>query len=440
MSEQKVQRNKHFVPFFTNTDRYCILYGGAGSGKSVSAAQKCIMRCIESPPHRILVCRKVANTIRESVFKLLEQLINEMGVRQYVTVNKTNLSFDFWNGSQIITTGLDDPEKLKSIQGITSMWVEEATETEKSDVDQLDLRLRGETHDYKQMIITFNPIDETHWIKKEFFDTEQSGVFIHHSTYLNNPFLDEQYRSVLNDRVSGDENLRRIYVDGAWGRIRTGQEFYYNFRYNRHVSDVEFLPDKAVHISFDFNLVPYCTMLCMQLEQIDNRWKIRVFDEFCLSNPKNDPEWLCKMFLDKYGSRIKGVQLFVYGDATGRTGNTAAGKVGFYKRNNYDIIQDNLRGYINNSSMRVPNSNPKLSVRRSFMNRMLSGEWLFDIVIDRKCINTITDFESVLDDPDGGKLKKRVTDKATGISYEKYGHTSDCFEYQCFECFKAFIK
>ena len=435
-----IDYNPHFEPFFLNEDRYSVLWGGAGSGKSYSAAQKLILRCLQEPGHRFLVCRKVANTIRESCYKLLDTVVTDFGIRGITTTNKTNMGFEFSNGSSIITAGLDDPEKLKSIHGITGIWIEEATDLELSDISQLDLRLRGETHSYKQIILTFNPIDETHWIKEMFFDKAPESTFTLHSTYLNNPFLDDEYVQMLNENMIGDENQVRIYRQGIWGRVRTGQEFYHNFRYDKHVKSVPFLPDKAVHLSFDFNLVPYCTLVCIQLEQIEQRWKIRVFDEFCLSNPYNDPEWLCKRFLEKYSTHIKGSQVFIYGDATGRTTHTAAGKAGFYKKNNYDLIQDNLRGYVTDKSMRVPYNNPKLSIRRQVINRMLSGEWLFEIEIDKGCKNVITDFENVLDDPDGGKLKKRITDKKTGISYEKYGHTSDCFDYMAVKCFENYIK
>ena len=75
------------------------------------------------------------------------------------------------NGSEIIFIGLDNSEKIKSIAGITSIWIEEATELTLQDFNQLDLRLRGETGLHKEVIFTFNPISDTHWIKKRFYDS-----------------------------------------------------------------------------------------------------------------------------------------------------------------------------------------------------------------------------------------------------------------------------
>lgn len=74
------------------------------------------------------------------------------------------------NENQLISSGLDDVEKLKSITGITGTWGEEATEIDEDDFKQIDLRMRGNTANYKQHILTYNPINDEHWIKLNIFD------------------------------------------------------------------------------------------------------------------------------------------------------------------------------------------------------------------------------------------------------------------------------
>lgn len=73
-------------------------------------------------------------------------------------VNRTDMRINFPNGSEILFSGLDDVEKLKSIYAITGIWIEEASELDEGDLNQLDIRLRGETRFYKQIILSFNPI------------------------------------------------------------------------------------------------------------------------------------------------------------------------------------------------------------------------------------------------------------------------------------------
>jgi phage terminase large subunit len=71
------------------------------------------------------------------------------------------------NENSLIPFGLDDVEKLKSITGITGTWGEEPTEIEEDEFKQVDLRMRGETKNYKQHIFSYNPINEDHWLKKK---------------------------------------------------------------------------------------------------------------------------------------------------------------------------------------------------------------------------------------------------------------------------------
>jgi phage terminase large subunit len=196
--------------------RYLVLLGGAGSGKSYFATQKLIMRAMQSK-HRFLVLRKVERTIRESVFKLFTSVIIEENLSEIVSINKTDKTIKFKNGSEIIFAGLDDPEKIKSIAGITGMFMEEATEFSEADFDQLDLRLRGLGMDYKQIIVAFNPIDHRHWLKRRFFDTTLINARCNKTTYLDNAFIDDEYKLKMSQLKEQDENLYNIYALGNWG-------------------------------------------------------------------------------------------------------------------------------------------------------------------------------------------------------------------------------
>ncbi len=422
--------NDVYYDLLDNKDRYLILYGSAGSGKSIFAGQKILARCIGEPGHRFLVTRKVAATIQNSVFKLFQDLIKIYGLQSLVKANKSNLSLHFTNGSEIITSGLDDVEKLKSIQGITSRWDEEATELDKGDFDQLDLRLRGKTKYYKQDIITFNPIDETHWIKKEFFDKKQKNCTIRHSTYLDNKFIDQEYIDLLNNRIAGDENLYRIYVKGEWGCIKTGAEFYSSFKFNKHVVSTEIPDIKVYHLSFDQNVVPYITCIISVVYKEDETYVLRFIDEIILANPKNKTECICDEFLTRYPEAER---VFYYGDASGKKRDTRS------QYNDYDIVDRKLSKLLSNTSNRVPYSNPSVTKRRDFINRIFDNRYPIRIDVDQKCKYLIADLERVKEDIDGTKLKKKVLDKVTGQSYEQYGHTSDAFDYQVVTLFKSYF-
>jgi len=67
---------------------------------------------------------------------------------------------------------------------------------------------------------------------------------------------------------------------------------------------------------------------------------------------------------------------------------------------------------------------------------VLAGGWHIKLFIDPACKKTIEDFQNVLEAPDGGKLKQRVKDSDTGMTYEIYGHTSDTLDYLMCEAFR----
>lgn len=193
----KETNNRRFLELYTDEHRYLVLKGGGGSGKSIFAGRKVLERVTAEPGHRWLVVRKVARTLRESCFSQLRGQISEHYPKAGAKVNKSEMKISFPNGSEILFAGLDDVEKLKSIYNITGIWIEEASELLESDFNQLDIRLRGETRYYKQIIITFNPISINHWLKRRFFDKPDERARIHESTYKDNRFLDEEAKRTL---------------------------------------------------------------------------------------------------------------------------------------------------------------------------------------------------------------------------------------------------
>lgn len=211
--------NECYYPLYWNESRYLVLYGGAGSGKSVFTAQKIVYRMVSETGHRFLVVRKVAKTIRNSVFAEIKGVISDWGLTELFDENKSAMEITCVNGNIIIFCGLDDVEKLKSIKGITSVWIEEASEVEQSDFQQINLRLRGVTRNYKQIVISFNPVIITHWLKTYFFDDEKEGTFTLKTTYRDNRFIDPEYAKVIEALKDIDPYYYMVYGLGEWGVV-----------------------------------------------------------------------------------------------------------------------------------------------------------------------------------------------------------------------------
>ena len=137
-------------------------------------------------------------------------MIYEYKLEQFFTFTE-NLTIKCVNGNEVIASGIDDVEKLKSITGVTGIWIEEATELSADDFYQIDLRLRGFTTNYKQIILTFNPISSENWAIKNFILMDNSNATVIKSTYKNNKFIDKEYIEILEGLKDKDENLYTIY-------------------------------------------------------------------------------------------------------------------------------------------------------------------------------------------------------------------------------------
>ena len=209
--------NDSFRELLFDESRYLVLCGGGGSGKSIFAGRKVLERVIYERGHRWLVCRKVAKTLRDSCFAQLRGQIAEHYPKSRAKVNKSDMRITFPNGSEILFAGLDDVEKLKSIYDITGIWIEEASEITEADFNQLDIRLRTDFDQYLQMILSFNPISITHWLKRRFFDTRDERATTHRSTYRDNRFLTQEAIETLEAFKDTDPYYYQVYCLGEWG-------------------------------------------------------------------------------------------------------------------------------------------------------------------------------------------------------------------------------
>ena len=189
--------------------------GSAGSAKSYFITQKLILRCLNEKI-KILVCRRTASTIRNTCFSLFKDVISKWKLTEFVKIRESDFNIKFPNSSEIIFMGLDEETKLLSLNGIGTIFIEEAYEVPKPIVEQLNLRLRGNTAN-KQMIMAFNPISKNHWLY-DFCEVNPPESFIYvHSTYKDNPFLDDEYVHELEELYVRNPAKARVFCDGIWG-------------------------------------------------------------------------------------------------------------------------------------------------------------------------------------------------------------------------------
>lgn len=198
--------------------RVNVFYGGAGSGKSYFVMQKIILKALDSQ-RKVLIVRKVGATLKESVWSLTLELIHTGGITPAVKqINKSDLTIEFLNGSVLLFKGLDDSEKIKSINGITDIVIEEATEITLDDFTQLNLRLRSKKPN-NQIHLMFNPVSKANWVYKYFFETKPDNCVIVQTTYKDNPHLPKEYVDSLHALENKNPAYYKIYVRGEFATL-----------------------------------------------------------------------------------------------------------------------------------------------------------------------------------------------------------------------------
>lgn len=193
-------------------------YGGAGSGKSFGATQKILLKALKYK-RKVLVIRKIQRTIKDSIWALIISHLHASGFYNACRVNRSDFEIELPNGSIFIFKGLDDPEKIKSIDGITDIVIEEATELTEDDFTQLNLRLRALV-DYLQIYLMFNPISKKNWVYDYFFVRQLPlNVKVVKTTYQDNKFLSDEYRAELERLKDRNPAYYRIYCLGEFATL-----------------------------------------------------------------------------------------------------------------------------------------------------------------------------------------------------------------------------
>lgn len=233
MIEKEV--NPHFEDFlFDWSTKFQFLVGGYGSSKSYHVALKIILKLLEEK-RTALVVREVYDTHRDSTFSLLEELVIDLGLDDRIKCMGSPMQIRFPNGSKIIFKGMDKPAKLKSINNVSLVWLEECSEIKYAGFKELLGRLRHPTLKL-HMILSTNPVSKNNWCYKYFFKNEKKKVFVlddeelyakrtivientyyHHSTADDNLFLPADYINQLEELKTHDPDLHRIARKGRFG-------------------------------------------------------------------------------------------------------------------------------------------------------------------------------------------------------------------------------
>lgn len=284
---------KHYGEFWRFKGRYKAVKGSRASKKSSTQSLKVITEIIENPNVNWLVVRKVERTLRDSCYAQLKWAIHRLKVDNFFKCSTSPLEITYKpTGQKILFRGLDDPLKVTSITvevgSLCRLWIEEAYEITSEEVfDRLDESIRGQLPKgmYHQVVLTFNPWSDRHWLKKRFFDEPSKNVLAMTTNYMCNEFLSEA-DLVLFEEMKKNPRRYRTAGLGEWGIVEG--LVYENWEERVFdVHEISIRPGVRSAFGMDFGYVnDPSTLFCGLVDTVAR--EIYVFDEMYEKGMSNE--------------------------------------------------------------------------------------------------------------------------------------------------------
>ena len=381
--------NKHIydklIDYSTFTE---IHYGGASSGKSHGVIQKVVFKSLQAwkYPRKVLFLRKVGSSVYDSIFEDVKQCLEAWGLLGACKVNNSAYRIELPNGAQFIFKGLDNPEKIKSIKGISDVVMEEASEFTLDDYTQLTLRLRDKKHPNKQIYLMFNPVSKVNWVYNAFFVKKPKNTVIYQTTYKDNRFLDEVTKENIEELAERNEAYYKIY---ALGEFATLDKLVFP-KYKKQLLNKEELK----HIPSDFGL-DYGFI--------------------------NDPSAFMHVKVDDENRRLYILEEYVKKGLTNDKIAEAIKALGYSK----EIIRADSAEKKSNQELRNLDIPRVIDVIKGPGSVMQGIQYIlqYEIIVDERCVKTIEELENYT------WKKDRATNEYINEPVDSYNHCLDAVRY-----------
>lgn len=381
--------NKHIYDKLTDYSTFTeIHYGGASSGKSHGVIQKVVFKSLQAwkYPRKVLFLRKVGSSVYDSIFEDVKQCLEAWGLLGACKVNNSAYRIELPNGAQFIFKGLDNPEKIKSIKGISDVVMEEASEFTLDDYTQLTLRLRDKKHPNKQIYLMFNPVSKVNWVYNAFFVKKPKNTVIYQTTHKDNRFLDEVTKKNIEELAERNEAYYKIY---ALGEFATLDKLVFP-KYKKQLLN----KDELSHIPSDFGL-DYGFI--------------------------NDPSAFMHVKVDDENKRLYILEEYVKKGLTNDKIAEAIKALGYSK----EIIRADSAEKKSNQELRNLDIPRVIDVIKGPGSVMQGIQYIlqYEIIVDERCVKTIEELENYT------WKKDKATNEYINEPVDSYNHCLDAVRY-----------
>lgn len=382
--------NRHIYDNLYNYDNFTeVHYGGASSGKSHGVFQKITLKALNPKfkhPRKILVLRKVGATVRDSVFADIMSSLSYFGILDQCKINMSAFRITLPNGAEFIFKGMDNPEKIKSIKGISDVVMEEASEFTLDDYTQLTLRLRDKKHLDKQIYLMFNPVSKANWVYNAFFVKSPKNTVVYQTTYKDNRFLDDVTRENIEELANRNEAYYKIY---ALGEFATLDKLIFP-KYEKRILNKDKLSHLPSFFGLDYGFINDPSAF-LHVKIDDKNKKLYILEEYVRKNMTNDKIAESIIALGYSKEEIRG-------DSAEKKSNQELRNLGIQRM---------------------------IDVKKGPGSVMQGIQYMlqFDIIVDERCVKTIEELENYT------WKKDKKTNEYINEPVDSYNHCIDAIRY-----------
>lgn len=381
--------NRHIYDHLFDYDTFTeVHYGGASSGKSHGVFQKIVIKALKDwkKPRKILVLRKVGATVRDSVFADVQATLSYFGILNMCKINMSAFRIELPNGAEFIFKGMDNPEKIKSIKGISDVVMEEASEFTLDDYTQLTLRLRDKAHKQKQIYLMFNPVSKANWVYNAFFVKKPKNTVVYQTTYKDNRFLDALTRENIEELANRNEAYYKIY---ALGEFATLDKLVFP-KYTKALLNKDELRQITSYFGLDYGFI-------------------------------NDPSAFMHVKIDDDHKRLYVVEEYVKKGLTNDKIAESITALGYAK----EQIRADSAEKKSNQELRNLGISRVIDVKKGAGSVMQGIQYLlqYEWIVDERCVKTIEELENYT------WKKDKATNEYINEPVDSYNHCLDAIRY-----------
>lgn len=206
-------QSSRLLEFALETNRrFLVFRGGARSTKSYSLMQYIVICALRERGKVYTICRKTLPALKATVFRDFRDIMTDAGLFDESRLNRTELTYDL-NGNLLEFISVDQPQKIRGRKRDV-LWCNEVNELDEEDFRQLAIRTTG------RVLMDYNPSAVAGW----WYDLEEQRpgeVDFMHSTYLDNPFLEDAVVRELEAYRELDPDFWNVFGLGLRGRNST---------------------------------------------------------------------------------------------------------------------------------------------------------------------------------------------------------------------------